>query len=182
MRFWRAIWAFEWGLAAIGAGSMLFIMMMVTVVSVAGRYFLQMDLIPGAYNIVERILFPLLVFWALPIAHRDGLFPRLETFADALAPRRRALVAAVAMIVEIAVYAVFMWFILRFVWGSIVQGRTMQIGTNFLPLWPILVMMPLAFGLMLLEMGRLLYRDIRRLLGLEQIVEEEATHHENAAI
>lgn len=166
MRFWRAIWAFEWGLAAVGAGSMLFIMMMVTVISVAGRYFLQMDLIPGAYNIVERILFPLLVFWAMPIAHRDGLFPRLETFADAQPPRRRALIAAVAMIVEIAVYAVFMWFILRFVWGSIVQNRTMQIGTNFLPLWPILVMMPLAFGLMILEMSRLLYRDTRRLLGL----------------
>ena len=31
MRFWRAVWTFEWGLAAIGAGSMLFIMMMVTV-------------------------------------------------------------------------------------------------------------------------------------------------------
>ncbi|MCR5855812.1 TRAP transporter small permease [Mesorhizobium sp. J428] len=166
MRFWRAIWAFEWGLAAVGAGSMLFIMMMVTVISVAGRYFLQMDLIPGAYNIVERILFPLLVFWAMPIAHRDGLFPRLETFADAQPPRRRALIAAVAMIVEIAVYAVFMWFIFRFVWGSIVQNRTMQIGTNFLPLWPILVMMPLAFGLMILEMARLLYRDMRRLLGL----------------
>ena len=71
---------------------MLFIMMMVTVISVAGRYFLQMDLIPGAYNIVERIIFPLLVFWALPIAHRDGMFPRLESFADAL---RRDLKAAV---------------------------------------------------------------------------------------
>lgn len=180
MRFWKAIWAFEWGLAAIGAGSMLFIMMMVTVISVAGRYFLQMDLIPGAYNIVERILFPLLVYWALPIAHRDCLFPRLETFADARPPRRRALVAAVAMVVEIAVYAVFIWFVLRFVWGSIVQGRTMQIGTNFLPLWPILVMMPLAFGLMMLEMGRLLRRDIRRLLGLEPMV-EETSHRENAA-
>jgi TRAP-type C4-dicarboxylate transport system permease small subunit len=180
MRFWRAVWAFEWGLAAIGAGSTLFIMMMVTVISVAGRYFLQMDLIPGAYNIVERILFPLLVFWALPIAHRDGLFPRLEAFADVLAPRRRTLVAAMAMIVEIAVYAVFMWFIARFVWGSIVQNRTMQIGTNFLPLWPILVMMPLAFGLILLEMGRLLYRDFRRLLGFEQIV-GESVHHESTA-
>jgi TRAP-type C4-dicarboxylate transport system permease small subunit len=165
MRFWRAVWAFEWGLAALGAGSMLFIMMMVTVISVAGRYFLQMDLIPGAYNIVERILFPLLVFWALPIAHRDGLFPRLETFADAQPPRRRALIATVALVVEIAVYAVFLWYVSRFVWGSIVSNRTMQIGTNFLPLWPILVMMPLAFVLMLLEMARLLLRDLRRLFG-----------------
>lgn len=167
MRFWRAIWALEWGMAAIGAGTMLFLMMMVTVISVFGRYFLQADLIPGAYNIVERILFPLLVFWALPIAHRDGLFPRLETFADALPPRRRALTGIVVLAVEICVYAVFLWYISRFVWVSVAQNRTMQIGTDFLPLWPILVMMPLAFGLMMLEMFRLLYRDARAFVRRE---------------
>lgn len=180
MRFWRTIWAFEWGLAAVGAGSMLFLMMMVTVISVAGRYFLQADLIPGAYNIVERIIFPLLVFWALPIAHREGMFPRLETLADAQPPRRRAIVAALVTAVEIAVYAVFMWYILRFVWTSIQSNRTMQIGTSFWPLWPILVMMPLAFGLMLLEMGRLLYRDVRRVLGLEAAADEPAFHGSSA--
>lgn len=165
MRFWKAVWAFEWGLAAIGAGSMLFIMMMVTVISVFGRYFLQMDLIPGAYNIVERIIFPLLVFWALPIAHREKMFPRLETFADAQPPRRRALLGVIVMVVEIAIYAAFMWYILRFVWTSIESNRTMQIGTSFWPLWPILIMMPIAFALMLLEMGRLLVQDIRRFMG-----------------
>lgn len=161
---------------------MLFIMMMVTVISVAGRYFLQMDLIPGAYNIVERIIFPLLVFWALPIAHREGMFPRLESFADALPPRRRACLSVFVLLVEIAVYAAFLWYIVRFVWGSIESNRTMQIGSDFLPLWPVLVMMPLAFGLMLLEMCRLLYRDIRRALGLEAIVDQEVTQYESAAI
>lgn len=181
MRFWRAVLAFEWGLAAVGAGSMLFLMMMVTVISVFGRYFLQMDLIPGAYNIVERILFPLLVFWALPIAHRDNMFPRLETFADALPYRRRGLLAAVVMVVEIGVYAVFFWFVTKFVWASIVSNRTMQIGAEYLPLWPILIMMPVAYALMLLEMGRLLHRDIRRALGLPTGDDEPVTH-ESAAI
>lgn len=171
MRFWKAIWAIEWWMAAVGAGLMLFIMMMVTVVSVAGRYFLQMDLIPGAYNIVERIIFPLLVFWALPIAHREGMFPRLETFADAQPPRRRAFIAAFAMLVELVIYVIFFWFVFRFVWSSIQQNRTMQIGTSFLPLWPILVMMPLAFGLMILEMGRLFYRYVRQALGLDSVDE-----------
>jgi len=181
MRFWRALWAFEWGLAAVGAGSMLFIMMMITVISVFGRYFLQADLIPGAYNIIERIIFPLLVFWALPIAHREGMFPRLESFADALAPRRRALLAAVVMVVEIGVYSVLLWFVGKFVWASILDNRTMQIGTDFLPLWPILVMMPLAFVLMILEMARLLVRDVRGALGLQPVAETQV-HHESAAI
>lgn len=181
MRFWRAIWAFEWGLAAVGAGSMLFIMMMVTVISVAGRYFLQMDLIPGAYNIVERILFPLLVFWALPIAHREGMFPRLETFADAQPPRRRALLGVIVLVVEIAVYAVFFWYIARFVWASVATNRTMQIGSGFLPVWPMMLMMPLAFALMILEMLRLLYRDTRRLFG-KDTAPDEPTFTGSAAV
>lgn len=174
MRFWKTIWKLEWGLAAIGAGSMLFLMMMVTVISVAGRYFLQADLIPGAYNIVERVIFPLLVFWALPVAHREGMFPRLETFADAQPPRRRAMLAVVVAVVEIAVYAVFLWYVTRFVWTSVATNRTMQIGASFWPVWPIMLTMPLAFGLMLLEMCRLLYRDVRRVLGLEVAAPEHA--------
>lgn len=77
-RLWKAIWHFEWGMASIGAGLCLLMMMMITVLSVFGRYVLHTDMIPGAYNIVERILFPLMVFWAMPLAHREKLFPRLE--------------------------------------------------------------------------------------------------------
>ena len=163
MRFWKAIWDFEWGLAAIGAGICLFAMMMITVISVFGRYFLHADLIPGAYNIVERVIFPLMVFWALPLAHREGMFPRLEMLADSQPRRRRAAINAIVMLVEIAVYAAILWFVTRFVWNSILDNRPMQVGANFWPLWPILIMMPLAFGLMLLEMCRLLWADAKTL-------------------
>ena len=78
------------------------------------------------------------------------------------------------MLVEIAVYAVFFWFIWRFVSGSIAQNRTMQIGTSFLPLWPILIMMPLAFGLMMLEMVRLFLRHLRQALGHQPVDEVQA--------
>ncbi|HEV7417228.1 MAG TPA: TRAP transporter small permease, partial [Tianweitania sediminis] len=154
MRFWKSVGVLEWWLAAAGAGSMLFIMMMVTVISVAGRYFLHMDLIPGAYNIVERVIFPLLVFWGLPLAHREGMFPRLETLADTQPPRRRAFLAAFVTLVEVGLYAVFLWYVTKFTWASFASGRTMQIGASYLPLWPVLVPMPLAVALMLLEMGR----------------------------
>jgi TRAP-type C4-dicarboxylate transport system permease small subunit len=173
MRFWKAIWDFEWGMAAIGAGICLFAMMMITVISVAGRYFLHMDLIPGAYNIVERVVFPLMVFWALPLAHREGMFPRLEGMTDALAPRARALVSAFVLLVEVLIYAGILWLILYFVWDSIKVNRPMQLGSSFWPLWPILIMMPLAFGLMLLEMVRLLVADARRAFGANAPQENE---------
>jgi TRAP-type C4-dicarboxylate transport system permease small subunit len=166
MRFWKAIWDFEWGMAAIGAGICLFAMMMITVISVFGRYFLHADLIPGAYNIVERVVFPLMVFWALPLAHREGMFPRLEGTTDSLPPRMRAAIGFVVLAVEVLIYAAILWFVLRFVADSIKVNRPMQVGANFWPLWPILIMMPLAFGLMLLEMVRLLVADARAAFGL----------------
>lgn len=164
-RFWKAVWHFEWGMAAIGAGLCLLMMMAITVLSVFGRYVLHSDLIPGAYNIVERILFPLMVFWAMPLAHREKLFPRLESFVDSLPNRWRTIISAFVLVTEIVIYAVVFWYVTRFVWASIASNRTMQIGTHTWLLWPIIVMMPLSFALMLLEMLRLLYEDFRVLIG-----------------
>lgn len=180
MRIWKAIWAFEWGMAAIGAGLCLFLMMMITVISVFGRYFLHADLIPGAYNIVERLIFPLMVFWALPIAHKDGLFPRLETFADSQPPKRRAAIGIFVLSVEIVIYALLLWYVTRFFFASYQTNRTAQIGSSFVALWPILIMMPLAFGLMLLEMCRLIWNDFRRFMGHEVADEKPAPDQASA--
>ena len=152
-------------MASIGAGICLLTMMFITVISVFGRYVLQVDLIPGAYNMVERIVYPLLVFWALPLAHQEGNFPRLEIVPDMLNPTARRIVSIVILLFEIAIYGVLFWFICSFVWDGIRTGRQMQIGTDVWPLWPVIVMMPLAFSLMLLEMIRLISVDARRLLS-----------------
>ncbi|BCH33335.1 hypothetical protein MesoLjLc_52650 [Mesorhizobium sp. L-8-10] len=174
MRFWKLIWQFEWGMASIGAGLCLLAMMLMTVISVFGRYVLHLDLIPGAYNIIERILFPLMVFWALPTAHREKTFPRLESFPGALSPFWRTVVSAFVLAVEIVIYGIALWFVTRFVWGSIQSGRPMQVGTNFWPLWPVLLMMPLAFALMLLEMARLLAADVRILVATTTKMKNES--------
>lgn len=165
MKFWNALTRFESGMASIGAGSCLFLMMVMTVVSVLGRYFLDTDLVPGAYNMIERILFPLLVFWALPIAHKEGTFPRLEVLSEKLAPRWRAVVGAFVVTVEIVVYAVVFYYVLKYALAGMQTQRQMQIGSSFWPVWPIFLMMPLAFGLMLIEMVRLVARDLRLVLG-----------------
>ncbi|MCC5809123.1 MAG: TRAP transporter small permease subunit [Ectothiorhodospiraceae bacterium] len=159
MRFWIWIGRFEWGLASIGAGLCLLAMMLMTVISVFGRYVLGMDLIPGAYNMIERILFPLIVFWALPLAHREGTFPKLEMLSYALPERLRLSVSALVLLVEVVVFAVLLFYVSQFAWNSYLDGRRAQIGTGYWQLYPVLAMVPLAFGLMWLEMVRLFVRD-----------------------
>jgi len=165
---WKTIERIEGGMASIGAGLCLLAMILMTVLSVIGRYILQQDLIPGAYNLIERVAFPLIVFWAVPLAHRQGTFPRFDMVVNALPRRARRWVQVFVLLVELVLYAVLMWYVLRFTWSSISGGRTMQIGTGFWPVWPILVMVPLAFGLMMLEMCRLAWLHVRGAPDAEQ--------------
>jgi TRAP-type C4-dicarboxylate transport system permease small subunit len=161
MVFWRTLWKFEYGLAAIGAGSALVLMMLITVGSVFGRYVLQTDLIPGGYNVVERVLFPLIIFWALPIAHRKGIFPRFEMIAANLGRVKRHLLAAFVGLVELAIYGIVLYYVWHFAWRAVETNRTMQIGIDVYPVWPVILMIPFALALMMLEMARLIWRDVR---------------------
>ena len=161
MRIWTWLGRLEGGMASVGAGLCLLAMMFMTVVSVFGRYLLGADLIPGGYNIIERLLFPLLVFWALPLAHREGTFPRLEMIRDALPPRAYAWVTAFVLGVEVIVFSLLLWYVAWFAWQGYASERQMQIGTTYWPLYPVLAMVPLSFGLMLIEMVRLVVADVR---------------------
>ena len=173
MSFWKTIDRIEGGLASVGAGLCLLAMIVITVLSVIGRYVLQQDILPGAYNLIERVCFPLIVFWAVPLAHRQGTFPRFDMVVNGLPPGLRRWVQALVLLVELAVYAVVMWYVLRFTWSSIEGDRTMQIGTDFWPMWPVLVMIPLAFGLMMLEMARLVWVELRAPAQAQQAVETD---------
>lgn len=164
MSIWKRIWQVEWAMAAIGAGGCLLVAMLLTVVMVLGRYVLQADLVPGGYNFIERVLFPLMVFLALPVAHREGLFPRLETLPDMLGPRWGRVLGVLALAIEVVVYLVLLWFVGKFAWASYLSNRPMQIGTVFWPLWPVLMVIPLSVALMILEMLRLFWRDAGLLL------------------
>jgi len=160
MSFCKHIERIEGGMASVGAGLCLLAMIGITVLSVIGRYILQQDLIPGAYNLIERVAFPLIVFWAVPLAHRQGTFPRFDMLVNALPPGARRAVTVFVLLVELLLYCALMWYVLRFTWGSIRSGRSMQIGTQFWPVWPVLLMVPLAFALMMLEMCRLAWRQV----------------------
>ena len=162
MKFRSNLDRFEHRLASIGAGTALTLMMLISVASVLGRYVFHTDLIPGAYNMIERVIFPLLVFWALPAAHREAMFPKLELLAEKLPSRAAAAVSLLVLMVEVAVYAVLIWFVTKFVIAAIDSGRQMQVGTAFWPLWPVVIFMPMAFALMIVEMLRLIWVDARR--------------------
>ncbi len=157
MGFWQRLGKIEGGLASIGAGFCLFAIMIMTVLSVLGRYVFGMDLVPGSYNLIERVAFPLLVFWAIPLAHRDGMFPKFDMLQARLSPMLNRILASLVLLVEIVIFVVVLWYVTEYAWSSVESGRQFQISSTHWPIWPVILMVPLAFGLMLLEMFRLLW-------------------------
>lgn len=157
MGFWQKLGKLEGGLASVGAGFSLFAIMIITVLSVLGRYVFNIDLIPGGYNMIERVAFPLLVFWAIPLAHRDGMFPKFDMLQAKLPPLVHRILSSFVLLVEIIIFLVVMWYVTGYAWDSVESGRQFQISSTHWPIWPVILMVPVAFGLMLLEMLRLFW-------------------------
>ena len=156
----KSIGYLNWVLATIGGGICLIALIILTVVTVFGRYILEADLIPGGYNMIESVFFPLMVFWGLPLAHRDGLFPRLEVLNSVSVIFRRP-IALLVLLVEVIVYAIVLFYCSKFAMNAIETGRQIQIGTGYWLAWPVIIMGPLSFALMTLEVFRLLVEEIR---------------------
>lgn len=146
----------KWALAAFGGGLCLLTIMGLTVATVFGRYVLHTDLIPGGYNMIGAVFFPLMVFWGLPLAHADGAFPRMEVLDTAFPRGIALLVRAVILIAELAIYAILLYYCTLFAIKAWDTGRQLQIGTRLWPAWPVIIMAPLAFALIAVEILRLL--------------------------
>ena len=146
-------------LATVGGGVCLSLMMITTVVTVFGRYVIEADLIPGGYNIIESVLMPLMVFWGLPLAYRRGTFPKLEISFGFLGKQGSTVVDAFVIAVEFAVYATILWYVSKYAFRAIDTDRQLQIGTGLWLAWPIYIMAPISFSLMLIEMLRRLFRN-----------------------
>lgn len=139
----------ELRLCAIGSGACLLLMVFIIITSVMGRYLLHTDLIPGTYNIIERVLFPVLVFCAIPITYREGMFPRVTYFRSKFSVTLDIVASWTCRIVEACLYLVIVCYTFRFAWQGLVESRTMQIGSETWILWPILCLLPVTFALVL---------------------------------
>jgi hypothetical protein len=74
-------------------------------------------------------------------------------------PVLKKVVGLVVLSVELAVYCIVFYFCFLFLLRSIESNRSIQLGTDVFPMYPILLVIVLAFGLVVIEALRLVYRD-----------------------
>lgn len=148
-------------LCMVGSGTCLLLMVFIIISSVLGRYLLHADLIPGSFNIIERVLFPTLVFCAVPITYREEMFPRVTYFRNKFSGRLASIVNWFCLFLEASLYLVIVSYTFRFAWQGVLESRTMQIGSDTWLLWPVLLLVPTIFVLVLLNTLVDIYAKVR---------------------
>jgi TRAP-type C4-dicarboxylate transport system permease small subunit len=166
----RALVRVEYALILLG-GLTVFSLMLLAVISVGGRNFLNAPL-PGYVDWIEQLM-PVIAILGVSYVRREGGHIRMDIVVGAL--RGRALWAAeLATTLAILIFALLMlegsWahFLRSFDFGQPMWSRdsSMDIG---LPIWPAKLAVPLALGVLVVRLlvqvwgyGRALYLNIER--------------------
>ena len=150
----RALYRLERALAFL-AGLAVFALMLLAVVSVGGRHFLNQPL-PGYVDWIQQAM-PLIAFMGISFTQRDGGHIRMDILVGQL--RGRALWAA-----EFVTTLAMLGLMLLLVWGSFAHfqrsfdlsaplwSRDSSFDIN-LPLWPAKLLAPVAFSVLCLRLG-----------------------------
>lgn len=129
------------------SGLAIFLMMIIITLDVFLRTTLSLP-IPGNYDVNEKYLLPLGVFPILYFTYKT--LPSLDFISAKLHPTLGKIRMIVFLLVECLAFGVLTWA----TWNKAVEGTFEKIGFpaagSILPLYPVLFLVPLGFGLLTL--------------------------------
>jgi TRAP-type C4-dicarboxylate transport system permease small subunit len=131
-------------------GSMvLFLMMIITVVDVGGRYIFFRPL-KGAYELVGALLV-FVVSWGLAYCEMEKAHIAIDLVTRLLSPRKRAIAYCFSQVISLGIFSIITWqFLVQGIRDYGVQGEsTAMLG---IPLPPLMIAAGLAFGVFCLAL------------------------------
>lgn len=141
-------------LLALLSGFAVFSIMVLAVISVSGRNFLNHP-VPGYVDWIEQIM-PLIAFMGVAYTQRDGGHIRMDIVVGLLKGRALWLVEFVTTFIVLLLMLLLVWgtwahFQRSFDWGAPMWSRdsTIDIG---LPIWPAKILAPIAFAVLSLRL------------------------------
>lgn len=140
---------------ALLSGFAVFSLMILAVLSVAGRNFFNQPL-PGYVDWIEQAM-PLIAFMGIAFTQRDGGHIRMDMVVSAL--KGRALYAvefvttlAIFVLMVLLVWGTWAHFDRSFDFGAPMWSRDSSMDIA-LPIWPAKLMAPVAFSILVLRLG-----------------------------
>ncbi|MFQ6551208.1 TRAP transporter small permease subunit [Aestuariibius insulae] len=168
----RGLFRFETMLALV-SGLAVFALMILAVISVAGRNFLNSP-VPGYVDWIEQAM-PLIAFMGVAYTQRLGGHIRMDIFVGALKGRFLWAVEFLTTLLVLVLMLLLVWgswshFERSFDFGAPLwsSDSSMDIG---LPIWPAKLLAPVAFGVLCLRLALQLWGYGRGfILGLSEPV------------
>lgn len=178
-KFDKRLYRFE-GVLALISGITVFLLMLLAVLSVSGRNFLNQPL-PGYVDWIEQAM-PLIAFLGVSFAQRDGGHIRMDMVVGALKGRTLYLVelittCAILLLILLMVWGSWAHFERSFDFGAPLWSRDSSMDIS-LPLWPAKLLAPVAFAVLSLRLtlqvwayGRAFFYNEGRPIGVPLIAD-----------
>ena len=149
----RGLYRVESQLALL-SGLAVFSLMILAVISVGGRNFLNQPL-PGYVDWIEQIM-PLIAFMGVAYTQRNGGHIRMDIFVGLFRGRALWLVELVTTLLVLIVMLLLVWgswahFERSFDWTAPMWSRDSSMDIA-LPIWPAKLLAPVAFGVLSLRL------------------------------
>jgi TRAP-type C4-dicarboxylate transport system permease small subunit len=131
-------------------GGIATILMMIVIVSDVFLRNVFNSPVSGAYEVVQFYLMPLAIFPALAYTYSSGILPRLTELIEK-APRIHNVTTYIILIIELIIFALLTVYGWKFAMAGVSDQMAVPVGGNLLPLYPLYFVVPIGFGLVLLE-------------------------------
>ena len=149
----RGLYRLETFLALL-SGLAVFALMLLAVVSVSGRNFLNQPL-PGYVDWIEQAM-PLIAFLGVAYVQRNGAHIRMDIVAGALSGRALYLVELITTFAILVLMVLMVWgswshFLRSFDFAAPLWSRDSSMDIA-LPIWPAKLLAPIAFAVLCLRL------------------------------
>lgn len=161
---------------ALLSGLAIFGMMLFIVADVARRNVLGGS-IPGSFEIAENYFMPLAIFPALGFVYASGVLPKMDLLMHRLPQRAQDLVVYLLLLIEVVIFAILIYYTWGFAMNGMERGEAFPAGGELYTLWPLYFIVPIGFGMVLLETLFVLLRNVigehvsLTMLGMEREVD-----------
>lgn len=155
------------GALALISGLAVFSLMLLAVVSVSGRNFINQPL-PGYIDWIEQAM-PLIAFMGISFTQRDGGHIRMDMLVGALRGRSLYLVELITTLIIFALMLLLVWgswahFERSFDFAAPLWSRDSSVDIS-LPLWPAKLLAPVAFSVLCLRLVLQIWAYTRALIS-----------------
>ncbi|RKQ35772.1 TRAP transporter small permease [Oceanobacillus halophilus] len=114
-----------------------------------------------AYEITSNYFMPLIVFPAMAFAFEKGMMPRIDFIIGKSKNIKFQLFVSICLIIlEIVLMLLLIFYGFQYFLTSVDSGLAFTAGGTNYPLWPVILLVPISFSLVLIEMVFLLIKNI----------------------